>query len=107
MFNKFAAAAIAAVLIAGPVLAQGTNNAAAPATAPVTAKATAPVTTGQAVAKPAAVLPTDKAKEAGKVHVRKVHTVKKHIKRVKMTKHRHHIHVVKHIKRPAKTNFFG
>ena len=103
MFHKFAAAVIAVSLLAVPALAQGSND---------TKTSTAPIAAGQPSAKiatkPDVVKPAVKAKHVSKAHARKVHSAKaKHIKRVKMTSHRHHNHIAKHIKRPVKVNTVG
>jgi hypothetical protein len=83
MLRKFAAAVLIAGLIAGPALAQGTNQ--APATAPVTA--------GQPAVKADATKVTHKAKMSVG-HVGKRHVAKHQVYKTKM----HTAHAVKHIK---------
>jgi hypothetical protein len=106
MLNKFAAAVIAASLIAGPAFAQGVLQQTPPK---------APVTTGQPAAKvetKAAVTTGVKVKETGAVvtparkhvtivkhgrkHVRHYGHAKKHYVHVKKIKHVTHVKVIKH-----------
>ena len=100
MFRKFAAAVIAASLIAGPVFAQGTSQ----------ATSTAPVTTGQPSAKADVKAKTTEVKiTKSKKHVAmKVHH-RKHVKHVKHVKYATHKHVkhLKQVKEPAKAKIAG
>jgi len=90
MMRTFAAAIVAASLIAGPVLAQG--NSTTPAT-----------TTSQPAVK------ADVKKVTTKKHVHKINKSRMHAgKAVKHVKHaKHHVKHVKHVKRPAKIKTTG
>jgi hypothetical protein len=114
MLSKFAAAVIAASLIAGPVLAQGTSIAPANATIQPAAKADAGkagVTTNvkaDAKVDAKANVKTDAVKTTTvKVKKAKKHSAvqtKKHAKHVKQVKHVKH---VKHLKHLAKIKTAG
>jgi predicted membrane-bound mannosyltransferase len=81
MMRKFAAALIAASLIAGPVLAQGTSQG-------------TPTTASQPAVK------ADVKKAATKKHVHKITKSKMHAaKAVKHVKHAKHVKHIKHVKR--------
>jgi uncharacterized cupredoxin-like copper-binding protein len=104
MFRKFAAAVIAAGLIAGPVLAQGGSQ----------ATSTAPATTGQPAAKIDAKVKTTETKVTKtKKHVamirhhRKHFAQVKHVKHVKYAKHSKHVKHLKQVKQSAKRKIAG
>lgn len=106
MLNKFAAAVIAASLIAGPVLAQGTYTAPASATAQPAVKADAGKTGVKADAK--ASVNTDvkaKADVKAKTKAVKIKKAKKHA--AKHVQHVKHVKHVKHLKHVAKTKTAG
>jgi hypothetical protein len=105
MLNKFAAAVIAASLIAGPAFAQGVLQQTAPK-APVTAAQptakveTKAVTTGVKVKETGTVV-TPARKQVtivkhSRKHVRHYGHAKKHYVHVKKIKHVKHVKVIKH-----------
>jgi len=88
MLRTFAAAAIAASLIAGPALAQGTSQGTAPT-------ASAPMTTSQPVKADAKKITAVKHVTKAKMHTAKA---VKHVKHVKHAQHVKHIKQVKRVK---------
>ena len=106
MLRTFAAAVIAASLIAGPVLAQGTSTVPANATVQPAVKADAGKTGVKADAKYS--VKTNVKADAVKTTTVKVKKVKKHsalkakkhAKHVKHVKHAKHVKHLKHVKHP-------
>ena len=88
MFNKLAAAVIAASLIAGPALAQGT--------------ATAPAS--QPAVKADVIKSTS---EVSVVHVKKTYRHMAKVKHVRHFVHAKHVKAVKHVKRTAEIKTVG
>jgi hypothetical protein len=97
MFRKLAAAAIAASLIAGPALAQGTTI------VPVTKSAPA-VKADAKVQKSELIVTKTKKHVAMHRHHRKHFAHVKHVKHVKFVKHVKHL---KQVKNPAKAKIAG
>ena len=93
MLRKLAAAVIAASLIAGPVLAQGTNQ--ATIKAPATTSQPAAKANGTVQKSELIVTKTKKHVATHRLH-RKHFAHVKHVKHVKVVKHVKHIKQVKH-----------
>ena len=110
MLKTFAAAVIAASLIAGPVLAQGTSIAPANATIQPAAKADTGKTAVKADVKADAksTVKTDAVKTTTvKVKKHSALKAKKHVKHAKHVKHVKHVKHIKHLKHLAKTKTVG
>ena len=104
MLRKLAAAVIAASLIAGPALAQGT----------IQGTTNAPTTIGQPAAKADVkvkkselIVTKTKKHVATRGHHRKHFAHVKHVKHMKYAKHGKHVKHVKHFRQPAKAKLAG
>ena len=104
MLRKFAAAMIAASLIAGPALAQG--NLSAPATTSQPAVKVQVKADGK-VQKSELLVTKTKKHVAMHRHHRKHFAHVKHVKHVKYAKHGTHVEHLKQVKQPAKNKTAG
>jgi hypothetical protein len=108
MLRRIAAVVIAACLIAGPALAQGTNQ------GTLESKTKAPATTSQPtvkadvkVQKSELIVTKTKKHLAMSRHHRRHFAHLKHVKHVKYAKHGFHLKHVKQVKQPVKNKIAG